>query len=165
MAQIRCSLIGTVCLLVALLLSGCWQTVSYYDALSYKNLTDLKGEAKVFFGHCEVSGVTGSAALLDVKSLVLASAQAYEYEAGKTLNDDTVAQLEIIESLMFDVSERFQAGQFNAENGRCESVADSQTLEQSRVCLSAGYCRAKWLVLDTAFDIAIATEKSKLESN
>ena len=45
---------------------GCAHLVSYYDAVSYKNLTDLKGEMKVFF---EKSGEAGAHGESDFSTL------------------------------------------------------------------------------------------------
>jgi hypothetical protein len=126
--------------LFALLIYGC-QYVSYFDSISYKNLTDLKGEMKVAFQSFSVNGAGGEQDLGTLKKFKIESSKGYEYEKGKNKNDDTIAQWKIIDSLVEETVQRFK----------------SQNNE-----LSAGYCEAKWEILETAFDIAIATENGKI---
>lgn len=83
--------------LLAIIITGCAHLVSYYDAVSYKNLTDLKGEIKIFLDACSKTIAKGDKSLSTIDSLLLTSAKAYEYEKGKQLNDDTIAQWEIID--------------------------------------------------------------------
>lgn len=123
-----------------LLLGGC-QYVSYFDSISYKNLTDLKGEMKVAFASFSVNGANGENDLKTLEDFRIESSKSYEYEKGKEKNDDTIAQWKIIDSLVSEVLDRFKS---NSDD------------------LSAGYCEAKWEVLETAFDIAIQTENGKL---
>ncbi|MFQ5603320.1 MAG: hypothetical protein ACE5HS_08645 [bacterium] len=139
--------------------SGCVHLVSYYDAISYKNLTDLKGEIKVFFDRAVEDGAHGEADLNILKDFKVKMSRAYEYEKGKTLNEDTIAQFAILDSTLNDVLERYKKRTWNSENN-CE---DSPATSPEKGCLTATYCESKWKVLETAFDIAITTERSKLE--
>ncbi|OGU75248.1 MAG: hypothetical protein A2V93_00895 [Ignavibacteria bacterium RBG_16_34_14] len=125
---------------ILLLLIGC-QYVSYFDSISYKNLTDLKGEMKVAFQSFAENGAKGEEDFKVIENFKIESSKGYEYEKGKNKNDDTIAQWKIIDSLIIETVQRFK----------------SQNNE-----LSAGYCEAKWEILETAFDIAIATENGKL---
>jgi hypothetical protein len=36
-------------------------------------------------------------------------------------------------------------------------------MNEASGCLTLGYCKGKWLVLDKAFDIAIETERLKIQ--
>jgi hypothetical protein len=56
-----------IALFLLTILTGC-ALVSYYDAVSYKNLTDLKGEMKVFFDNCSKNYVSGEQALNSLQS-------------------------------------------------------------------------------------------------
>jgi len=89
--------------------------VSYYDSLSYKTLTDLKGETKIFFGSCQKDIAKGSHSLGSIDSFMLSSAKAYEYEKGKKLNDDTVSQLMIIEETISDIKSRYAKNKYESE--------------------------------------------------
>jgi hypothetical protein len=146
-----------------LAVSGCVHLVSYYDSLSYKNLTDLKGEAKVFFESCQQEIAKGDSALAAIDGFVLSSAKAYEYEKGKSLNDDTVSQLKVIEKTVSEVKLRYAMNKY--ENAACAARGGDEAADVASGCLTTGYCTAKWRVLETAFDIAISTEQSKLEKS
>lgn len=156
-------LVSSLGAVVAVLLSGCIHLVSYYDAQTYKNLTDLKGETKVFFDSCKREGAKGQDALNSLNGFVLASARAYEYEKGKALNDETIDQLRIIEESIMEVKVRYDGNRF--EDQSCSGRPDGQAPNSSSGCLSTGYCLAKWGVLETAFDIAISTEQLKLKES
>lgn len=146
-----------------LLASGCVHLVSYYDSLSYKNLTDLKGEAKVFFDSCKINVATGEKSLASIESFVLASSKAYEYEKGKDLNDDTVAQLETIEETILDIKSRYAKNK--VETNDCKARSNGEAADVNTGCLTKVYCTAKWKVLETAFDIAIYTEQLKIKES
>lgn len=144
-----------------LLVSGCVHLVSYYDSLSFKNLTDLKGETKVFFDSCKNDIAKGEKSLESINSFVLASARAYEYEKGKQLNDDAVAQLGIIEDTILDIKVRYKKNKFDTDS--CKARKSGEVADADSGCLTTGYCTAKWKVLESAFDIAISTEQLKLK--
>ena len=128
--------------IISIFLISC-SFVSYFDAVSYKNLTDLKGEMKVAFETFSINGASGDKDLETFERFRVECSKGLEYEKGKSKNDDTVKQWEEINSLISEVVVRFKK---DGENK-----------------LSPGYCKGKWKVLDTAFDIAIATENGKLE--
>lgn len=150
-------------LLTVIAFSGCVHLVSYYDSLSYKNLTDLKGETKVFFETCKQEIAKGDEALAAIDGFILSSAKAYEYEKGKELNDDTISQLETIEKTITEVKLRYAKNKYASSS--CSARADGEVPDLTSGCLTKGYCLAKWKILETAFDIAISTEQSKLEES
>lgn len=152
-----------ILLMSALSITSCVHMVSYYDSLSYKNLTDLKGETRVFFESCQTTIAAGDKALEKIDGFVLSSSKAYEYEKGKDLNDDTVSQLEIIGDTIQDVKLRYASNKY--KNDSCKAVGKGEVSDESTGCLTIGYCTGKWRVLETAFDIAISTEKLKLEES
>lgn len=148
------------CIIVStLFLSACNNTVSYYDAVSYKNLTDLKGEMKVLFDECSTSAAAGKDTLNMIKGFKVSSARAYEYEKGKKLNDDTIAQLEILDRTVNDVLQRYKKNRVT-DSGKCQARESGS--DEDTGCLTVGYCIAKWKVLESAFDIAIETERLKI---
>ena len=98
---------------------------------------------KVAFETFSVIGASGENDLEKLERFRVECSKGLEYEKGKSKNDDTVKQWEEINSLISEVVVRFKK---DGENK-----------------LSPGYCKGKWKVLDTAFDIAIATENGKLE--
>jgi hypothetical protein len=135
--------------------------VSHYDSLSYKQLTDLKGEEKVFFENCKKEGASGEKALSTLNDFKVKSSKAYEYEKGKSLNDDTVAQLEIIDKTMTDVLNRYKSNDIS--EGKCLERNDEKT-NATTGCLTEGYCTGKWLAISSKFDIAISTENLKIRN-
>lgn len=152
-----------ISLAAALIVGGCIHLVSYYDSLSYKNLTDLKGETKVFFESCQKEIAKGDESLSTINGFVLSSSKAYEYEKGKDLNDDTISQLKTIEKTITEVKSRYAKNKYDGQS--CTARADGEAADVSSGCLTIGYCVAKWKVLATAFDIAISTEQSKIEES
>ena len=153
----------SISVVTALAISGCVHLVSYYDSVSYKNLTDLKGETKVFFESCQQDVAKGEEALSAIDGFVLSSAKAYEYEKGKELNDDTISQLGIIEKTIVEVKSRYSSNVYS--DSACKARSEGVAADASTGCLTTGYCIAKWKILETAFDIAISTEQSKLEES
>ena len=148
-----------VFLIISLLsITGC-SFVSHYDSMSYKQLTDLKGDMKVFFESCKTDGASGDSQFLRLNDFKKASARAYEYEKGKKLNDDTVAQLKIIDETISMVITRYK---INVIDGiECKERQDKKLIAETG-CLTSGYCIGKWKVLSEMFDIAISTENSKI---
>ena len=120
---------------------GCSYLISDYDIHTYRSLTELKGEMKIAFEKFGENGASGENDLKTLQAFLVKISQALEYEKGKNLNDDTIAQFIILDETIREVVERFEAG-------------GNQ--------LSAGYAKAKWMILESAFDIAIKTEGSKI---
>jgi hypothetical protein len=133
---------GTVAgLILSVLLAGClvhW--VSYYDSASYQNLTDLKAVTSILFDEL-VQDPTGRIARKSMASLRLEIEKAYEYEKGKEKNDETAAQLASIRDLY----------------GRMFLLLQKQGK------LSPAYLQDKKDQMMAAFDLAIRTEKSKID--
>ena len=121
--------------------AGCFHLISDYDTHTYKALTELKGEMKIAFEKFGKNGASGENDLETLQTFLIKISQALEYEKGKNLNDDTIAQFTILDETIREVVERFEAN----ENQ-----------------LSAGYAKAKWMIFENAFDIAIQTEGSKI---
>jgi len=142
-----------------LTITGC-SFVSHYDSMSYKQLTDLKGDMKVFFESCQSDGGSGDSTLLRLNDFKKASARAYEYEKGKQLNDDTAAQLEIIDDTVSKVIKRYKLNVI--DGATCKERQDKKLVVETG-CLTSGYCEGKWKALDKMFDIAISTENSKIK--
>jgi hypothetical protein len=109
---------------------------AYYDATTYKNLTDLKAESLLLYD----TFVSDPLDEAKVASVRLKLAQAYEYEKGKgTNNTETRRQLEIIQQMFGrHVNDRLAGGKWTAAH-----LANQKTN------------------LGEAFDIAIATERLK----
>ena len=126
-------------LYLAWMLSSCASFLgfpSYYDATTYKNLTDLKAESLFLYD-------TFATDVLDeakVTAIRLKLAQAYEYEKGKgDKNKETREQLELIQQMVGrHVSDRVKNGKWSSTH-----LANQKTN------------------LAEAFDIAIATERLK----
>ena len=121
--------------------AGCFHLISDYDTHTYRALTELKGEMKIAFEKFGENGASGENDLQALQAFLVKISQALEYEKGKNLNDDTIAQFTILDETIREIVERFEAG-------------GNQ--------LSAGYAKAKWMILESAFDIAIKTEGSKI---
>lgn len=123
-----------------LLAAACAVSISYYDATTYKNLTDLKVEATMLVGSFDTKAVAANEAkIADVTEKML---KAYEYEKGKgKANSDTMTQIEKIKKLLEqDVNDyRSGAGAKLGPKAFRESATE----------------------LGQAFDIAISTENLK----
>ena len=132
---------GFLSLLLLCFCSGCLTLISDYDLRTYTNLTELKGEMKIAFEKFAKNGASGEKDQETLNTFLIKMSQALEYEKGKNLNDDTIAQFEILEETIREVIERFESGGSK---------------------LSAGYSKAKWRILDQAFVIAIETERNKI---
>ena len=141
---LRKSVLFNVALMMLLSLNfcaGCFHLISDYDVYTYRDLTGLKGEMKIAFEKFGENGASGENDLKTLQAFRVKISQALEYEKGKNLNDDTIAQFIILDETIREVVERFEAG-------------GNQ--------LSAGYAKAKWMILENAFDIAIETEVNKI---
>ena len=122
------------------LMAGCTVPISYYDATTYKNLTDLKAEAAILVASFDSKPVAGSERAID--ALLLNFRKAHEYEKGKGKpNSDTMQQFDKIQKLLLD------------------DIADYR--ENGPGGLGSKYFREAAIVLEQAFDIVIATENVK----
>lgn len=132
-------------------------TVSFYDPVTYHNLTDLKGDMAVFFEDCTEQGASGETAFQRIDGFVISATQHQAYESGKVKNDETAQQLETLVGMISKVKDRWR--QNHLHDGAC--VASHAPPATAGGCLSPGYCAGKWPVLATALDIAIETEQLK----
>ena len=129
-----------IALLTSTWLTGCAIPITYHDATTYKNLTDLKAEAMILVETFDTKPVAGNEAA--IADLTLKFRKAYEYEKGKGQpNSRTMEQFEIIQK---DLN---------------EDIADYR--ENGNGKLGPKYFQEAARVLGQAFDIAIATESLK----
>lgn len=127
-------------LLTSAWLTGCSIPITYHDATTYKNLTDLKAEAMTLVETFDTKPVVQNEA--PIENITLEFRKAYEYEKGKgKSNNDTMKQLDEIWKLL---------------NG---DMADYR--ENGNATLGPKYFREAAVVLGQAFDIAIATGNLK----
>jgi len=132
-------------LVAAMLLASAWLTscsipLSYRDAITYKNLTDLKAEAMTLIETFDAKPVAANEAAIE--SVTLEFRKALEYEKGKgKSNNDTIEQLNKIQGLLNDDIKDYR------ENGNAT--------------LGPKYFQEAAKTLGQAFDIAIATENLK----
>lgn len=128
-----------------LLLAGAWLTscsipISYRDAVTYKNLTDLKAEAMTLVETFDTKPVAANEAAIENVTLEFRKALEYEKGKGKS-NNDTVVQLNKIQGLLN------------------EDIKDYR--ENGNATLGPKYFQEAARVLGEAFDIAIKTENLK----
>ena len=122
------------------LIGACAIPVSYQDATTYRNLTDLKAEMMTVVENFDPIPYARSEPRID--QLRLALRKAHEYELGKgELNSDTVKQFSAIRKL-FD-----------------ETVGEYRGTRPGE--LGQKYFHEAAKVIGQAFDIAIATENAK----
>lgn len=137
--QLLQNLIVTNLLFLLLYLSGCAHLLgftTYYDPVTYKNLTDIKPEVMALYETFSGDSVD----TIKVSAISLKLAQIYEYENGKgAKNIETTKQIKIIQE-MFErhVADRIKNGKWNEThlNNQKQNMAE-------------------------AFDIAIQTERLK----
>jgi hypothetical protein len=120
---------------------GCVPLIAGYDPVTYKGLTDLKAEMMVCLEKVDPAQPYSESAK-KFEDLQLGIEKVYEYEKGKKLNTDTIAQIAEIRDMFHDLTGRYK--------------------EETH--LSAFYLQERKGQLQTAFDLAIATENSKLKS-
>ncbi len=121
-------------------LTSCAIPISYHDAATYKNLTDLKAEAVMIVETFDTKPFAGNEAA--IADITLKFRKAYEYEKGKGKpNSDTMRQFDEVWKLL---------------NG---DIADYR--ENGNATLGPKYFREAAVVLGQAFDIVIATENLK----
>jgi hypothetical protein len=122
------------------LITSCAIPITYHDATTYKNLTDLKAEAQMLVETFDTKPIAGNEAA--IADIMLKFRKAYEYEKGKGIaNNDTLKQFDEIQKLL------------NAD------IADYR--ENRNRTLGSKYFGEAAVVLGQAFDIAIATENLK----
>ena len=127
-------------LLTSTWLTGCAIPITYHDAATYKNLTDLKAEAVMLVETFDTKPFVGNEAA--IADITLKFRKAYEYEKGKGIaNNDTLKQLDEIWKLL--------------------SADLTDYRENGNSALGPKYFREAAVVLGQAFDIAIATENLK----
>ena len=121
-------------------LTGCAIPITYHDAATYKNLTDLKAEAVMLVETFDAKPFVGNEAA--IADITLKFRKAYEYKKGKGIaNNDTLKQLDEIWKLL--------------------SADLTDYRENGNAALGPKYFREAAVVLGQAFDIAIATENLK----
>jgi hypothetical protein len=134
-----------IVLVACMLLTSAWLTscaipITYHDAATYKNLTDLKAEAVMLVETFDAKPFAGNEAA--IADLTLKFRKAYEYEKGKGKpNSDTMRQFDEIWNLLN------------------EDVSDYRA--NGNAALGPKYFREAAVVLGQAFDIVIATENLK----
>ena len=119
-------------------LIGCVHLIANYDPITYKSLTDLKAESMLFLEQVSVDKPFDEYAS-KFEDLRLKMEKVYQYEKGKKLNNDTIAQVSEIRGMI---------------NGMI-------TLYKNQNHLSPGYLKEKKEQLENAFDLAISTENIK----
>lgn len=110
--------------------------ITYYDATTYKNLTDLKPRIVFLYE----SFAEDSMDVREIRSVRLQIAQMVEYEKGKgPKNRETFEQMRLIQKM-------FESGvEHRRKNGKWSSAQRQNEVEN----------------ISDAFDIAISTERLK----
>jgi hypothetical protein len=136
---------NAIVLVITMLLTSTWLAscaipITYHDAATYKNLTDLKAEAAMLVETFDTKPFAANETA--IADITLKFRKAYEYEKGKgKANNDTMKQFDEIQKLL------------NAD------ITDYR--ENGNAALGEKYFREAAVVLGQAFDIAIATENVK----
>ncbi len=123
---------------LVLFLASCMHLIVNYDPVTYKSLTDLKAETMLFFAEM-APNKPYAANTTQFEDFKVKIERIYEYEKGKKLNNETIAQVTEIRSM----------------------INDMMTLYKQQDHLSEFYVKEKKAQIEKAFDIAIATENSK----
>lgn len=142
----------------AVLLSAC-VSLARYDNNTYKSMTALKGEVKVFMDDCAAKGASGEKALSALEGFRVKLSQSYEYEAGKGSNNETTSQMKKLNSFFNEAYARYSKNKLSG--AACAERADGELPDHATGCLTVGYCTAKSKIMEEAFDIAISTEELK----
>ena len=156
-------LIVFLSLAILTVVSACARQISYYDVISYKNLTDLSAETRLITDDCINKQARGAAYYERLLHLRLMSAQALEYEKGKSLNTDSIEQLKLINKSILSLHDRY--GKNMISNGKCVEKSNSAQLDFARGCLRPKYCENKMEIMQEKFSIAIETESLKIKQN
>jgi hypothetical protein len=129
-----------IMLLTSALLTSCAIPISYRDAVTYKNLTDLKAEAMTLVETFDAKPVAANETAIENVTLEFRKALEYERGKGKS-NNDTIRQLnEILKDMNEDIKDYRENG-----NGK----------------LGPKYFQEAARVLGQEFDKAIETENLK----
>lgn len=130
---------SALALWLAILAAACTIPISYYDATTYRTLTDLKVDATELVGSFDSVAVRASEpAIAGTRNRLL---KAVEYEKGKGKeNNDTAKQLALILEMYDRDVALYRTSGPNSRQGTFRELA---------------------IQLGQAFDIAIATEASK----
>ncbi len=130
----------TSMLLTSMWLTSCAIPITYHDATTYKNLTDLKAEVVMLVETFDTKPFAGNEAA--IADITLKFRKAYEYEKGKGQpNSKTMQQFDQIQILLYD------------------DIADYRVNGNSTLGLK--YFGEAAVVLGQAFDIVIASENLK----
>jgi hypothetical protein len=126
---------------LAVFVGGCPSIpISYYDATTYTQLTNLKAETTSLIESFDQKPFLQNEAKIEATTLSLR--KAYEYEKGKGApNSDTATQFDLIAKLYADI------------------VVEYRDLGPNR--LGANYFQEAAKALGQAFDVAIKTENVK----
>lgn len=126
--------------IVCVVLTACTVPLSYYDAITYTQLTSLKAESMSLVESFDSKKVHDNEARIEATTLNLR--KAYEYEKGKgDPNSATVKQYELITKLFLEDVASYRSDGPGAFGPKFFSQAS--------------------VVLGQAFDIVIATENAK----
>ena len=155
--------ISVLIVFVIISITSCDRYVSYYDAITYKNITDLFAETKVLTNDCVNNLANGSAYLNQLSHLRLMSAQALEYEKRKAINENTVEQLKSINKSILRLYNRYGMNKF--VNNKCTERSSSDAPDYESGCLRPAYCSSKMEVMTEKFNIALETEALKIQKN
>ena len=155
--------ISALIIIVIISITSCERYVSYYDAITYKNLTDLFAETKLLTTDCENNLAYGDTYLDQLSHLRLMSAQALEYEQGKALNENTIEQLKILNKSIIRLYDRYGMNKF--VNNNCIERSSSDAPDYESGCLRPAYCSSKMEVMTEKFNIALETEALKIQKN
>lgn len=111
-------LIAVMCISVS-----CKSFISYYDAVTYQNLTDLKPSVLFLYETFKSDDVNET----DIREIHLQFAQAHEFEKGKgPSNEPTRKQIKIIWDMFEDhVKDRLETGKWS--DVHCENNKDNIT--------------------------------------
>lgn len=153
---------GGFYILVFFLQLACTQLVSNYDVVTYKNLTDLYAESKILTDDCKANQASGELYYNRLSHWRLMSAQALEYEKRKSLNENTVAQLESINKSVNKMYQRYRKNKVS--DAKCVEREENEAVDIKNGCLKSSYCESKMKVMAEKFKIALDTESMKIHS-
>jgi hypothetical protein len=123
--------------LIFLFLSGCYNSTSEYDTVSYRNLTGLKAKMEDSFNTYTVSGAKGENDMNTIKKFKDNISKNYDLARRSEKDSDVLNQWNILNSQTDEMVQTFQSN-------------DS---------LSSGYCLEKWRIINDALDKAIKAKE------
>lgn len=124
-------------ILFTLFLTGCYNSMSEYDASAYRSLTNLKSEMSASFNTYINSGAKGENDLNAIKKYQEDIGRNYSNAVGREKNKDVLTQLGVLKNNIDEMMLNFQKN-------------DS---------LSSGYCLEKWNTMEEALNTAIEEKK------